>query len=66
MALYIVADECISCSDCEPVCPTGSITEGAIVVEINKKTCTECEGDFDAHECVRVCAIDNCILPLEA
>ena len=27
MALYIVADECISCGDCEPECPTSSIYE---------------------------------------
>jgi len=66
MALYIVEEECISCADCEPVCPTASIKEGAIVFEINAKTCTECKDDFDTPECVRVCPIDNCILPLEA
>jgi NAD-dependent dihydropyrimidine dehydrogenase PreA subunit len=27
MALFIVPDECIACGDCEPDCPTGSITE---------------------------------------
>jgi ferredoxin len=66
MALYIVADECIACSDCEPVCPTNSITEKGSTFIIDKKTCTECEGDFDKPQCVRVCPIDNCILPLEA
>ncbi|MDO8828109.1 4Fe-4S binding protein [Methylophaga sp.] len=66
MALYIVEEECISCGDCEPVCPTVSIKEGAIVFAINAKTCTECKDDFDSPECVRVCPIDNCILPLEA
>lgn len=66
MALYIVADECISCGDCEPVCPTNSISEGAIVYEIDKRTCTECVGDFDKPQCVKVCPIDNCILPLTA
>jgi ferredoxin len=66
MALYIVADECISCGDCEPVCPTNSISEGAIVYEIDKDTCTECVGDFDKPQCVKVCPIDNCILPLTA
>jgi ferredoxin len=36
--------------------------EGAIVFEINKKTCTECNGDYDVPQCVKVCPIDNCIL----
>lgn len=66
MALYIVAEECISCGDCEPVCPTSSIYEGSIVFEIEKSTCTECEDDYDAPECVRVCPVDNCILQIEA
>jgi len=36
MALYIVAEECISCGDCEPVCPTASIFEGKIVSHLQK------------------------------
>lgn len=66
MSLYIVAEECISCGDCKPVCPTDSIKEGAVVFEINKKTCTECNGDYDVPQCIKVCPIDNCILPLVA
>lgn len=65
MALYIEQAECISCGDCEPVCPTKSIKEGAMVFEINKKTCNECEDTgYDIPECVRLCPIVNCILPL--
>ena len=63
MALKIVQDECISCGDCEPDCPTDSIKEGLIAFEINAKTCTECEGDFDEPKCVELCPIDNCIVP---
>jgi len=44
MALYIVEADCISCGDCEPVCPTNSITEGSIVFKIDKKTCTNAKG----------------------
>lgn len=66
MALYINADECISCGDCEPVCPTNSIKEGLLAFEIDAATCTECEGDFDAPKCVEVCEISNCILPLNS
>ncbi|NOY15615.1 MAG: 4Fe-4S dicluster domain-containing protein [Gammaproteobacteria bacterium] len=66
MAMYIVADECISCGDCVPECPTESIDEGKIVFEINAETCKECEGEHDSPKCVELCPIDNCILPLEA
>ena len=66
MALYIVADECIACGDCEPVCPTNSITEGPVVFKIDPDTCTECEGDFDSPRCVQECPVDGCILPLKA
>ncbi len=64
MALYIVTEECTSCGDCEPVCPTSSIFEGKVTYQITKETCTECEGDFDVPQCVKVCPIDGCILPL--
>lgn len=65
MALYIDANECISCGDCEPVCPTKSIKEGALSFIINKRTCTECVEHIDEPECVQVCPILNCILPLK-
>ena len=64
MALYIVDEECINCGDCEPVCPTKSIKEGKIVFEIDAKSCTEREDDFDNPQCIDVCPVDNCILPL--
>ncbi|MGR8933402.1 MAG: 4Fe-4S binding protein [Gammaproteobacteria bacterium] len=66
MALYISAAECISCGDCAPVCPTRSITEGAFGFKIDKRTCNECADDFDQAQCVKVCPIDNCILPRAA
>ncbi len=66
MAMYIVTDECISCGDCVPGCPTESIREGMIVFEIDAGTCKECEGEYDAPRCVELCPIDNCILPVEA
>lgn len=66
MALRILADECTSCGDCEPVCPTSSISMGKVAYQIDKSTCTECEGDFNKPQCVKVCPIDGCILPIEA
>lgn len=62
MTYRIVANECISCGDCAPVCPTQSITEGMVVFQINAKTCTECAGDYELPQCVKVCPIDQCIL----
>ena len=59
-----ITDECISCGACPPECPTDSITEGKIVFEIDVKTCTECDGEFDEPQCVDICPVDNCILPL--
>lgn len=66
MAMYIVADECISCGGCAEECPTGSIRASKIVYEIRAETCKECEGEYDSPQCVEACPIDNCILPLEA
>jgi ferredoxin len=66
MALYIVEDECISCGDCLPECPTDSIKEGLVVFTINADSCTECEGEFDEPKCIELCPIDNCILPVKA
>ena len=66
MALKIVAELCTACGDCEPECPTTSIKARKGVYVIDADTCTECEGDFDKPQCVKLCPIDNCILPLAA
>lgn len=64
MALYIT-EECINCGACEPECPTEAITEGPEIFLIDKDKCVECEGHFDEPQCVEVCPIDDCILPLK-
>ncbi|WP_207061219.1 4Fe-4S binding protein [Motiliproteus sp. SC1-56] len=64
MALYIVEDECISCGDCVPECPTDSISESLVAFKISEKSCTECEGEADSPKCVDICPIDDCILPV--
>ena len=63
MALQIVASVCTACGDCEPVCPTKSITPHKGVFAIDPSTCTECEGDFDTPQCLDVCMEDDCIIP---
>jgi ferredoxin len=62
MAL-IITDVCINCDVCEPVCPTKSITEGALIYEIDPGTCTQCVGHYDTPQCQEVCPVD-CI-PLD-
>ncbi len=66
MALKIVADLCTACGDCEPDCPTASIKPKKGVYVIDANSCTECEGDFDKPQCVKLCPIDNCIVPMAA
>jgi len=63
MALKIVAELCTACGDCEPVCPTNSIVPFKGLFKIEEETCTECEGDFDAPQCLDVCMEDGCIVP---
>lgn len=65
MAMHIIPEECISCGDCEPVCPTGAISEGKIVFQIDPEVCTECEGEFDEPQCAEVCEIPGCIQLLQ-
>ena len=46
MAMKILTDLCTSCGDCEPECPTASISVKKGLYIINANECTECEGDF--------------------
>jgi ferredoxin len=61
MAMKINTDLCTSCGDCEPECPTASISTKKGVTRIEADSCTECEGDFSKPQCVKVCPIKGCI-----
>ncbi|MBK1701416.1 4Fe-4S binding protein [Thiococcus pfennigii] len=63
MALQITRDVCTACGDCEPVCPTHSISPFKGVYRIDPATCTECEGEFDDPQCLDACGEDDCIVP---
>ncbi len=65
MAMMINRDECTGCGDCEPVCPNGSITRRRGLYVIDPESCTECEESGDEPQCLLVCPVDDCILPLE-
>jgi len=62
MALKIECDLCTACGDCEPLCPTKSITPFKGVYKINAETCTECEGEVDMPQCLDACMEDGCIV----
>jgi len=66
MAMKINTDLCTSCGDCEPECPTASISVKKGLYFINANECTECEGDFDKPQCVKLCPIKGCITQLAA
>jgi len=66
MAYKINPDLCTSCDDCLPDCPTASISVKKGMYTINANECTECEGDFDKPQCVKVCPIKGCITQIAA
>ena len=53
-----ITDECIACGSCEEECPVNAISEGEEYYEIDPNVCVECEGHFDAPQCVEVCPSD--------
>ncbi len=66
MAMKINPDMCTSCGDCEPECHTASISTKKGLYVINASECTECEGDFNKPQCVKVCPIKGCITQIAA
>jgi ferredoxin len=62
MAFQIVRDLCTACGNCEPACPTNSISPWKGIYKINAETCTECEGDYDMPQCVNTCMEEGCII----
>lgn len=65
MAMSISADLCTACGDCEPVCPTAAIAPKKGLYAIKAEVCTECEGEHDMPQCLKVCTSDA-ISPLDA
>lgn len=61
MALAVDMDECTTCGDCLPVCPTRSITLEGGVVSIDPASCTECEGYYEEPQCIGICPVDYCL-----
>lgn len=62
MVMKIKSAECTGCSACEPECPNDAIREKSGTFVIDAAKCTECDGHFDAPQCVAVCTVDGCIV----
>ena len=59
---FMIADGCINCDACVPVCPNNGIRKGQRSYVIDQDACTECVGFFSTQQCVRVCPMDCCVL----
>ncbi|MGO9772359.1 MAG: 4Fe-4S binding protein [Roseiarcus sp.] len=64
MAYQIIADLCTSCGACELDCPNEAISMGSLVYVIDPDKCTECKGFHDEPQCVSLCPVLGCCVPL--
>ncbi len=61
MALEI-AESCVNCWACEPLCPNKAIVEAKPHFLIVADKCTECLGDRPLPQCVEICPIEGAIV----
>ena len=61
MAYKIVTGTCTVCGACEFDCPNSAVTMKGDSYVIVASQCTECEGSFDAPQCVAVCPADSVV-----
>jgi ferredoxin len=61
MAYSINSNECTACGACEFECPNKAISEKGSTFVIDGGKCTECDGHFDAPQCIAACPVDDCI-----
>jgi NAD-dependent dihydropyrimidine dehydrogenase PreA subunit len=61
MAYKIVTGTCTVCGACEFDCPNGAVKMKGDTYTIVASKCTECEGLFDAPQCVSVCPADSIV-----
>ena len=55
---YKIGDSCLCCGACEQVCPNDAISDQSTVYVIDPDKCTECIGEYESSQCVKVCGID--------
>lgn len=61
MAYRIKTAECSVCGSCEFECPNQAIRMKGDNYVIDAAKCSECEGLFDAPQCVTVCP-SSCVV----
>jgi Fe-S-cluster-containing hydrogenase component 2 len=61
MALEI-AERCVNCWACEPLCPNRAIFEAKPHFLIDSEKCTECLGDHADPQCAAICPIEGAIV----
>lgn len=61
MAYKIIGGSCTACGACEYDCPNTAIKMKGETYIINADTCSECEGFFDAPQCLAVCPSDSIV-----
>jgi len=54
---YMIGEDCLDCSACEPACPNNAISEKGTIYVIDPDRCTECVGAYDSPQCAEVCGI---------
>lgn len=59
---YSIVESCVSCHACSMVCPTNAIYQAEAHFMVDKKKCTECEGDYANSQCASICPIEGAIL----
>ncbi len=59
---YKIIESCVNCWACVPLCPSDAIYEAKPHFMINKKKCTECDGDFISAQCASICPIEEAII----
>lgn len=62
---YRITSQCIECSRCESVCPTGAITRNEHQYQINIERCNDCVGHYAVPQCWAACpTTDGCVADL--
>ncbi|UIE38040.1 4Fe-4S binding protein [Leptodesmis sichuanensis] len=52
---YAITEQCIGCSRCKSVCPTGAITRTGDQYQINSELCNNCVGYYSVPQCWSIC-----------
>jgi len=59
---FQIAEDCIRCWACVPLCPNGAIATDTAGFRIQPNRCTECAGDFAEAQCASICPAEGAIL----